>query len=378
MVYRRFLEAPHARGVVSLHGIFPRLQARGPSKYELERKAKAEEEERLKAVAIEEERKRKEIQQARKRPASSKEDARKTQKEDQAKKEADKREAEGRKKAEDEAVAAEVRLAKAVVQRIRLRVGKGVRKWFGLAGADQLDQEGLAEVLVQAGSKVGDKDLQAIFQMLDRDGRGRISSREFCDVMEGKSLNYTEIVTKQRAQRQQEGDLRLGRAINAKSREAEFGSSAVDTVGQVDGLSSIMGRSSKENKVPPKLMDDESDQLRVNAEIKELLRHNNGRRTGFDDLLQMMGKPGFQREGQVTLEDFQAVIRGAGGQGKFSAHEIKRVFNSHAQQPQPGVVGGEAFMPLREFKDKFLPGLSWTRDGDGATQIQNTDRSGKS
>jgi len=38
----------------------------------------------------------------------------------------------------------------------------------------------------------------------------------------------------------------------------------------------------------------------------------------------------------------------------------------------------EAFMPLREFKDKFLPGLSWTRDGDEATRIQNTDRSGKS
>jgi hypothetical protein len=149
-------------------------------------------------------------------------------------------------------------------------------------------------VLVQAGSIVGEKDLEAILQMLDHNGRGRISSREFCDVMEGKtSLNYTEIVTKQRAQRQQEGDLRLGRAINAKSREAEFGSSAVDTVGQVDGLSSIMGRSSKENKVPPKLMDDESDQLRVNAEIKELLRHTNGKRTGFDDLLQMMGKPGF-------------------------------------------------------------------------------------
>ena len=54
VVYRKILEAPHARSVVSLHGIFPRLQARGPSKYELERIARQEEEDRLKAIAAEE------------------------------------------------------------------------------------------------------------------------------------------------------------------------------------------------------------------------------------------------------------------------------------------------------------------------------------
>jgi len=49
-------------------------------------------------------------------------------------------------------------------------------------------------------------------------------------------------------------------------------------------------------------MDGDDNDLRVFSEIKELLRSNAyGKPTTFDDLLQMMGKPTFQREGQVNL-----------------------------------------------------------------------------
>ena len=63
-----------------------------------------------------------------------------------------------------------------------------------------------------------------------------------------------------------------------------------------------MERSAFEQRVPPQLMDDGADYLRVQAEIKELFRnYTKSKPTTFDDLLQMMGKPTFQREGQVNL-----------------------------------------------------------------------------
>ena len=128
-----------------------------------------------------------------------------------------------------------------------------------------------------------------------------------------------------------------------------------------------MERSVAEAKATASLMDD-GDYLRVQAEIKELLRTDqSGKPTTFDDLLQMMGKPRFQAEGEVTLADFQNVIRAAGGGLKFSAHEIKQVFRSHsAGAPKQGrsaaLSGGEPYIPLRDFKDRFLPALGWKKD----------------
>jgi hypothetical protein len=55
VVYQRFLEAPYARETTSINGIFPRVKAREPSKYETERKAKAEEEEKNAFKTAEEE-----------------------------------------------------------------------------------------------------------------------------------------------------------------------------------------------------------------------------------------------------------------------------------------------------------------------------------
>lgn len=113
-------------------------------------------------------------------------------------------------------------------------------------------------------------------------------------------------------------------------------------------------------------MDDEEDQARTQAEIQELLRSTaGGRPTTLDDLLQLMGKPAARREGQILLKDFDAVVRAIGGQGRFSAHEIKRVFARHAREPPEAAAqtqGVEAYIPLREFKEKFLPPLAWTRD----------------
>lgn len=53
--YRRFLDATFAREVTSMHGIFPKLQKREMSKFELERKAKLEEDEKKEKEKAEEE-----------------------------------------------------------------------------------------------------------------------------------------------------------------------------------------------------------------------------------------------------------------------------------------------------------------------------------
>ena len=114
--------------------------------------------------------------------------------------------------------------------------------------------------------------------------------------------------------------------MNIRSRGADLGSEQIsrdEKLGRVDGLSGIMQRSAFEQRSPPRLMDDGSDVLRVQGEIKELLRTVSGRPTTIDDLLSMMGAARFQKEGQVTLADFQAVVRGAGAGNRFSAHEIK-------------------------------------------------------
>lgn len=59
--YNRLLSAPYQREAVSQFGIFAKVIPKGPSKFELERKAKAEEEERKKAEQLEEEKKRREL-----------------------------------------------------------------------------------------------------------------------------------------------------------------------------------------------------------------------------------------------------------------------------------------------------------------------------
>ena len=65
--YGHFLAGPSARSSVSFHGIFPKVRAPAPSKYELERKAKAEEEARGKLEADAREQSRMEQMQAKRR-----------------------------------------------------------------------------------------------------------------------------------------------------------------------------------------------------------------------------------------------------------------------------------------------------------------------
>jgi hypothetical protein len=87
--YRRFLSAPSKRLVVSVHGIFPKIQGREATKFELERKAKMIEEEKKgaeKAVddrrLLEEAKSRKLTGSATGKAAVTKEEARKNLKEE--------------------------------------------------------------------------------------------------------------------------------------------------------------------------------------------------------------------------------------------------------------------------------------------------------
>lgn len=152
---------------------------------------------------------------------------------------------------------------------------------------------------------------------------------------------------------------------------ADAGSSLANPegLGKVEGLSSIVEPAVAEGRAPVKLLDDEERLLRVQSEIKELLSKDpSGRPCSFDDVLAMMKKPDYQREGHITLDDFETVVQGFGGRSRFSAHEVRQVFDSHAvDPPRQGAAAsisgaGERYIPIRDFKDKFLPSLKWTRD----------------
>ena len=55
--YRKFLAAPSQRTVVSVYGIFPKMQKKEPSQFELDRRAKAAEEELKAQEKLEEDKK---------------------------------------------------------------------------------------------------------------------------------------------------------------------------------------------------------------------------------------------------------------------------------------------------------------------------------
>lgn len=138
-----------------------------------------------------------------------------------------------------------------------------------------------------------------------------------------------------------------------------------EKTGKVDGLSAIMGQSVGEEKAAFKLIDSEDALPGLRERIKELLRKAaKDKPTGFEDILQLMGKPKPGKEGMVTLSDFEALIKAAGGSTELSAHEIKSVFRSHAIEPPARnsalALGKEPYIPLtghagHNFKDVFLP-----------------------
>ena len=146
VLYRRLLEATYMREQVSVHGIFPKVPAREPSKFELDRKAKAEEEERKALEAAEEERMKRELAQSKRLAssgaagASSKEGLKRSQKEEQLLKEAEKKEADRRRQVEEEAIRKDVGQLKSAVASIQAKAkkqGESVRKWFNLFDLDR-------------------------------------------------------------------------------------------------------------------------------------------------------------------------------------------------------------------------------------------------
>jgi len=202
-----------------------------------------------------------------------------------------------------------------------------------------------------------------------------VTGAEFCDVVDGKVLpEYEKFVRTERGrakqQERQEAD-KQALAANLRSVGADIGSTEAGRdagLGPIDGMSSIM-ETAADQRAPVKLIDDEANLLRVQGEIKELLSKDpSGKPRTFDDILPLMGKPVFQREAHVTLADFEAVVKGVGGQKKFQAHEVRQVFNSHAvdppkQGPAASATGaGVPYIPVRDFKDRFLPSLKWSRD----------------
>ena len=200
-----------------MHGIFPRVRAREPSKYETERKAKAEEEEKKALEAADVERVRRDQAHTKMLAGQalagsgyakgpSKEDLRRSQKEEQLRREAEKKEADRLQQLEDEAIKREVGQLRSVVASIQAkarRAGEDVRKWFSLFDADgncRLDQQELSNVLQHAGVRLGARELPRVFRLLDTSGDGRLAYTEFCDVVEQRTVpDYKAFVKAERA-----------------------------------------------------------------------------------------------------------------------------------------------------------------------------------
>lgn len=200
----------------------------------------------------------------------------------------------------------EVQRLKAVVASLRSKAiaqGADVRAWFRLFDKDKdnrLDLAELEEVLRQANARPGKTELAYVFRLLDTSGDGRVTANEFCDVLEGKTIpDYAAHVKKERQRAKKKEELEAERravAANIRSMGADAGSTMAnpESLGRVDGLSSIMESVVAEPKAPVKLLDDEASLLRVQAEIKELLSKDaSGKPRSFDDILQLMDKPAF-------------------------------------------------------------------------------------
>jgi hypothetical protein len=164
--------------------------------------------------------------------------------------------------------------------------------------------EELTNVLTHANLRLPEREVGRLFRLLDANGNGKITYTEFCDVIDQKAVpDYLAFVTKDRAQQKTTDAANASKAAiaaNIKSIGGEVGSSEFsrdEKLGKIAGLSSIMDRSVHEDKVMPLLIDD-GDSLRIQEEIKELLRTGpTGKPTTFDDLLQLMGAAKFQKEG---------------------------------------------------------------------------------
>lgn len=141
----------------------------------------------------------------------TKEDLRRSQREDQLQKEAERKEVERLQKHEEEEVKKEVAKLKSVVGSVQIKARQqgDVRKWFNLfdSGSNgRLELRELNEVLVHAGARLTDREVQTVFTLLDRSGNGRIAYSEFCDVIdETLVLDYTEFVRAQRKKQKEEG-----------------------------------------------------------------------------------------------------------------------------------------------------------------------------
>ena len=86
-------------------------------------------------------------------------DPRKAQRDAMLKAEQEKKDNDAKIKKENESIKGEIKDIKVVINRVKTRCGLGIRKLFGLMGANLVDLEGLEEVVTQSGSIVNEKDL---------------------------------------------------------------------------------------------------------------------------------------------------------------------------------------------------------------------------
>ena len=133
--------------------------------------------------------------------------------------------------------------------------GQSVRDWFILFDSDRsknLDIQELTRVLQHAGVRLPQADVAQLFRLLDASGDGKVSYKEFCDIIGGDDIpaaRLRDFAAKERGRttgQAEEEARKEAEAANIRSLGANIGSSQFSrdhNVGKVEGLSAVMERS---------------------------------------------------------------------------------------------------------------------------------------
>ena len=259
---------------------------------------------------------------------------------------------------------------------------------FSAAGRDILNTLKLADTnhdgtvdlrefittLSRANVKIAPDEINFIYEAIDDNADGKLQYKELVDVLQGrKQIDVRAFVTKRRE--------RLGintgvspseMARGAKhSKEPHVDSAETRTVTTPSGMTSLMQRSAADGQRNAPQLVDEGEHTGNYMAIKEAFLHVKKGAFSFEDLLQAMGVPAAGANDKVTLIDFTKAVQRYCGPSRFSSYQIKFVFQMDAKNIGEGPDAlDRAYIPIRDFKDRFYPGRPWAAEYESKSEVQ--------
>ena len=208
------------------------------------------------------------------------------------------------------------------------------------------------------------EEVQYVYDFIDENDDGKLQYKELADLLQGRRTIDPAKAIAERRKRKGLDKLDTDPDVIANQKASKINTldtkETERTAGTVDGMSTLMRRSDAGDRKVPSLVN-ENEHIENFNEIKETFMR---KCFAFEDLLNTMGlvKPG--NETRITFEDFFKAVSQICGANKFSRHSIRSVFKNQAvgvEKADPETLKG-AYIPARDFKDKFYPGRIWKPD----------------